>query len=187
MRASSPAAVRAVLLAPCGLLLGEWLEASYRLHAAAGAAPTAAASAPFAPLPVGEVYPPGPPAPVALVQHSATQLEAIRQSELELARQRALASALEEDDEAVTARLRASAEREEAIAAAEATARSALAARRAELDKQANETTLALKEQRLKGAEARAERLQLAMAGREREHERTMGTLREQLDNAEVP
>ena len=73
---------------------------------------------------------------------------------------------MDEASAAETERLRQWNEREAALAAAEAATRSELAAKKAALDKQTAETALALKEQRLKGASMRAERLGLAQVRR---------------------
>ena len=184
---ASVASVAAVLVSrPAAMLMRVWLQTAYELHERTPDAGQPTKFPAFSPMPPGEMYPAGPPAPEALVNHAATQLEAIRQSELELARQRSLAAALEESDAAESERLRDYHERHKALAHAEAVSREELQSRRVDLEKQASKTALALKEQRLKGADARTERLRLASAARERDHEQTMHLLHEQLAAVEA-
>jgi acyl-CoA synthetase (AMP-forming)/AMP-acid ligase II len=173
-----------VLLRPAAIMMRGWLQSAYELYERPGV--TLPAWKSFAPLAVGESYPASLPMPTAIVNHGAATLEAIRKSEAELARQRALATALEEEESAETARLQQWHAREATLALAEEACRKELAQRRTELEKQAAQTSLALKTARLKGMDARAERLRLAVEAREREHASTMSTLQEQIESAEA-
>ena len=184
VRCTSADACSAILLRPCALQMQLLLSSSYAQWEGtpADALPK---WKPFAPLPPGDVYPPGLPHPTVLVDHGAAQIEAIRTSEAEIARQRTLAAAVDEAAEEEERKLAEWSAREAALAEAEQTARRQLQRRRQQLEAQQAETALALKEQRLKSAGSRAERLRLAQAAREREHEGTMRSLKEQLDDAE--
>ena len=184
MAATTAEQATAVLLRPAAIMMRGWLQSAYELYERPGV--TLPAWKSFAPLAVGESYPASLPMPTAIVNHGAATLEAIRKSEAELARQRALATALEEEESVETARLQQWHAREATLALAEEACRKELAQRRTELEKQAAQTSLALKTARLKGMDARAERLRLAVEAREREHASTMTTLQEQIESAEA-
>ena len=186
LRAETSQDVAAVLLRPSALQMRVWLKAAYAQY---DATPPEAMPqwAPFTPLEPGEVYPPGLAHPTVIVDHGAKTIEAIRQSELELARQRMLVSAMDEESEAESARLAAWSEREASLAHAEDSARRQLSERKAAIDRQAGEASLALKEQRLKGATMRAERMRLTQDAREREHTNAMTALQVCLTNRSLP
>ena len=122
---------------------------------------------PFQPLPEGETYPPGLPYPTAIVNHGIRQIEAIRLSEIELARQRAVASAAETSEMSERERLERWSEREAALTEAEAAATRQLESRRAQFGRQAAETAEALREGRLRAAASRVHRLEAEHAARE--------------------
>ena len=184
LEASSATEVANILLRPSALQMRAWLSSAYEQYDNTPASEMPKWS-PFQPLPPGEVYPPGLPHPTVLIDYGAQQIEAIRRSEVELARQRTLAAAMDEATENESARLNLWSEREAALDSAEEEGRKQLAARKAQLDKQSAETALALKEQRLKSASIRSARMKLTQESREREHLSTMQSLREQLDQVE--
>ena len=101
LEASSATEVANILLRPSALQMRAWLSSAYEQYDNTPASDMPKWS-PFQPLPPGEVYPPGLPHPTVLIDYGAQQIEAIRRSEVELARQRTLAAAMDDMREAAS-------------------------------------------------------------------------------------
>lgn len=105
LRAANADDVANVLLRPSALQMHPWLSRAYAFYHRTP--PELQPNwKPYTPLPSAETYPPGLPSPTMMVDHGARQLEQIRKSELELARQRALVQARPTSNASTRARSR---------------------------------------------------------------------------------
>ena len=176
--------VQALLLRRCVLPTRQWMRAAYAVHE--GTPPEMLPRwKPFAPLPVGAVYPPFDGFPAAVINYAQKEVARIRAYENELIRKRLAAQELEKASAALDAAHGDGMAKAEERAAAERAARAQLDAQRAALSREAAATQLASREAALAHAHAAAKRQAEFQQAQAATHNETMASLREELDAAQ--